>query len=83
MRVYSEMNLTSFEFWAGAKNNAERLTYDELEQLGYILDDIYNEGVEDVTINDIMWFDFEWVCEMLGYVYDVEEDEVIRGVERD
>ena len=28
MRVYSEMNLTSFEFWAGAKSNAEKLSYD-------------------------------------------------------
>ena len=29
MKAYSEMSLTSFEFWAGAKVNAEILTYEE------------------------------------------------------
>ena len=78
MRVYSDMSLTSFQFWSGAKSNAEKLTYEELEQVEYMLEDIYSEGVEDVFINDLFWFDFEIVCEWLGFRYDVENDEVIR-----
>ena len=31
MKVYSEMPLTSFEFWAGAKDRAKMLTYEEIE----------------------------------------------------
>ena len=83
MRVYSEMSLNNFEFWAGAKANADMLTYEEIEQVGYVLEDIYNEGVEDTTINDLFWFDFSWVCECIGLVYDEENDEVIREEEED
>ena len=78
MRVISEMSLTSFKFWAGAESNAARLTYDEIEQVGYMLEDIYSDGIEDTQINDLFWFDFEIVCEWLGYTYDVDNDEIIR-----
>ena len=40
MKAYSEIPLTSFEFWAGAKVNAEILTYEEIEQIGNVLEDI-------------------------------------------
>ena len=78
MRVVAEISLTSFEFWAGAKSNAAKLNYDELEQLEYILEDIYEGEIEDVTINDLLWFDFAWVCEALGLTYDEDKDEVLR-----
>jgi hypothetical protein len=78
MKVISEINLTSFEFWSGGLFNAQMLTYDELEQLEYIFEDIYSEGMTDTMINDIMWFDFGVVCEWLGLVYDEENDVIIR-----
>ena len=56
------------------------LTYEELEQVGYVLEDIYEE-IEDTTINDLFWFDFSWVCESIGLKYDEENDEVIREFE--
>lgn len=83
MRVISEMSLTSFEFWAGAKANAAMLTYDEIEEVGYVLEDIYEGEMEDTTINDLFWFDFEWVCESIGLKYDAENDEVIREIEEE
>ena len=52
MKVYSEMSLTSFEFWDGAKDRAKMLTYEELEEVGNVLESIYEE-IEDVTINNL------------------------------
>ena len=75
MKVFSEISLSSFEFWGGAKLNADMLS---VEQLDYMLEDCYSEGVSETMVNDIMWFEFEWVCEMLGYEYDVENDVIIR-----
>lgn len=74
MKVFCEISLANFEFWAGAKCRAEQLTYYELEQLEYILEDIYPYGVEDVVINDLFWFDFPIVCEWLGLELDENED---------
>ena len=80
MRVISEISLTSFQFWAGAKANAEMLTYEELEQIGEVIEELYEE-IEDVTINDLFWFDFAWCCETIGIKYNEEEDIIIRDQE--
>ena len=80
MRVISEMSLTSFEFWGGAKERAKMLTYEEIEQIGEVIEEIYEE-IESVTINDLFWFDFSWVCESIGIKYDEEKDIIIRDEE--
>ena len=78
MKIYSDTNLTSFQFWAGAKDNANKLTYEELEYLDEIISDIYPDGIDETKINDWFWFDFEDVCDLIGLKYDVDEDIVIR-----
>ena len=77
MKAYSEISLTSFEFWAGAKDRAKILTYEELEQVVYVLEYIYEE-IEVVTINKLFQFGFAWCCECIGIKYDEEEDRIIR-----
>ena len=67
MKVYTETSLTNFEFWSGAKDTVKYLTYDELEQIEAILEDVYPDGMEDTQINDIFWFEDDWIAEMLGY----------------
>ena len=78
MKVYSEISLTRFEFWAGAKANAERLTYEEMEQIEEIIEELYPDGIDEVNINDLFWFDFGCVVEWFGYKYDEEKDRIIR-----
>lgn len=53
MKVFAEMNLASFEFWAGAKANAERLTYEEMEQIEEITEELYPDGIDEVNINKL------------------------------
>ena len=77
MKAYSEISLTSFEFWAGAKVNAEILTYEEIEQIEKVLEYIY-EQIEDITINNLFLFEFGWVYEYIGIKYNEEEDKIIR-----
>lgn len=71
MKTHTEQTLANFEFWSGAKDNAKHLTYSELEQLEDIIEDIYPDGIEETQLNDIMWFEFELVCEWLGL--DIDE----------
>lgn len=72
MKVYEETTLNDFEFWAGAKDRVKYLTYEELKTLTEILEDLYPEGVEDTTINDLFWFEEDTIAEWLGYS-DFEE----------
>lgn len=77
MKVFSEISLVNFEFWSGAKDNAKQLTYEEMEELDYILEDIYPDGVNETVINDLFWFDFNIVCEWLALELD-ENENIIR-----
>ena len=77
MKVYSEISLTRFEFWGGAKDRAKILTYEEIEQKGKVLEYIYEE-IEVVTINYLFQLSFSQVCESIGIKYNKEEDRIIR-----
>ena len=66
MNAYKEMNLRDFEFWSGAKSNAETLTDEQLDMVESILEDAFPDGMDETQINDIFWFDFDTIREWLG-----------------
>lgn len=72
MKIYTEDTLRNFDFWSGAKDTVKYLTDDELDTIENILEDLYPDGMEDTQINDIFWFEDDWIAEMLGYE-DFEE----------
>jgi len=67
MKIYREIPLSEFDFWAGAKDTARYLTEEELEQIEQILEEIYPEGLSETDINDLLWFEHELIAEWLGY----------------
>ena len=75
MRIYREIPLTEFEFWAGGKDTVEELTDSELEQIEQILEEIYPEGMSEFEVNDIFWFERDLIAEWLGYE---DFDEIMR-----
>ncbi len=77
MKIYEEINLSGFEFWAGAKDTAAQLTEEEFDEIEIILEEMYPDGISDTTLNDLFWFENDWIAEMLGYS-DWEELEASR-----
>ena len=75
MKITSETSISNFEFWSGAKSNAEELSLSQFEQIEFILEDLYPDGISDTTLNDLFWFEFETIKEWLG-ISDEEEKEV-------
>lgn len=60
-------SLADFKFWSGAADRVKLLTYSELEELDSIIQDMFGEQIPTETqINDLFWFDFETICQMLG-----------------
>lgn len=66
MIITTEKDLTNFKFWAGAKVLAKKLTYTELQQITEQLEDLYPEGMTETQINDLLWFEEDFICEMIG-----------------
>ena len=75
MKIYSEKSLRNFEFWSGAKENANLLTSAQLDEVETILEDLYPEGMDETQINDLFWFDFDTIKEWLGITDEEEEAE--------
>lgn len=72
MTMTIEKKLRDFHFWSGAAANAAKLTPEELDTLESELEDMIDEKEPWSTteINDLMWFQFEDVCEWLGLDYE-------------
>lgn len=72
MKVIEYINLADFEFWGGASDRVENLTASDFDTIETALEDIYPEGMDRTQINDIFWFDFDYIAQILGY--ESEED---------
>lgn len=75
MRIYKELDLTSFEPWSGATDTYDTIcNADKLDELEALLEELYPDGIEETQLNDLLWFDDEWVLESLG-ISEEEDDE--------
>lgn len=81
MIVINDCSLTAFRWWGGAELNARMLTESELDILDDVMTELYPNGMSETLINDIMWFEFDFVCGLLGLVYDCDNDIIIREEE--
>ena len=67
MKITKEISLEDFDAWSGAVCRFKELTSDECEQLESILEDLYPDGMDETTLNDLLWFEEDWIAEQLGY----------------
>lgn len=76
MKIWEEKQLRDFEFWSGARDRVECLYLNDLDIIEDIFEELYPDGMEDAQINDIFWFEEDWIAEMLGYNSwkELEED---------
>lgn len=78
MKIYREESLSNFEFWSGAISNAEEFTLEELDRIGDMLEVESPDGMDETEINDLMWFEPEYLASLIGLEWDSEEGKIIR-----
>ena len=79
MKIYRDESLSNFEFWSGAIANAEEFTLEELDRISEELEVADNgDGYDETYINDLMWFEPEYLASLIGLEWDSEKGEVIR-----
>ena len=79
MKIYRDESLSNFEFWSGAISNAEEFTLEELDHIGDELETAdEGDGYEETQINDLMWFEPEYLASLIGLEWDSETGKVIR-----
>lgn len=80
MKYYVEENLSNFKFWSGGADRAKQLTSRELDELDDLLPELLGDDCSDTAINDLFWFDFDKVVELIGLRLNSSGD-IIRGID--
>ena len=67
MKLFKEESIYNFKAWSGAVDTQKRIIEenkeDEFEQL---MDALYPDGLDETQLNDILWFEEDWIFEQLG-----------------
>lgn len=75
MKLYKELDLTRFEPWSGAVDTYDAIcNADKLDALECLLDELYPDGIEETQLNDLLWFDSEWLFDALGIEEETDEE---------
>lgn len=65
-------SLKDFKAWSGAIKTVEKIVDErKSEEFEQLIDELYPDGLTETQLNDILWFDSDWVFEQLG----IEEEE--------
>lgn len=76
MRIYKDFDANEFEAWAGAVDTLDRILDEgKGEELEQLLDEIFPDGAEETEVNDLLWFEPDYVFESLGIEDDDDEDD--------
>lgn len=67
MKIYKEVCGDDFEFWSGGYETAKYLTDDEIISVFSALESEYPDGMTETEVNDIFWFEEDWIARFLGY----------------
>ena len=62
--------------WSGAVDTLKTIMENNLEdELMYHLEEIFYEGATNTEINDYLWFESDYIFEVLGINEEEEEEE--------
>lgn len=67
---------TKYSPWSGAIDTFNTIEKaGKLEEFESLIDELYPDGIEEVKLNDILWFEDDWILEMLGLSEEDEEED--------
>lgn len=67
MKIISQTTLRNFKAWSGAEDTLKTiLDSGQDEQFDSMIQELYPDGLTETELNDILWFEDEWIFEQLG-----------------
>ena len=74
MKVYNDnLTLRNFDAWSGAVDTKETIiNAGKDKDFDYLIEELYPDGLTDTQLNDLIWFEEDWIFEMLGIEIDEE-----------
>ena len=67
MKIYNNESLQNLETWCGATATKQKIIdSNKEEEFESLIDESFPEGLSAMELNDILWFEEEWIFENLG-----------------
>jgi hypothetical protein len=74
MKTFNETNLVNFNAWSGAVETKERIINEgKAKDFDSLIDELYPDGLSKTHLNDLLWFEEDWIFEQLGIENEEEE----------
>lgn len=68
MKITTEVTPNNYDFfWARARDTVNNMTLEQIEEVFYMLEEIYPEGMTDTELNDFFWFEEDTIADWLGF----------------
>ncbi|MEI6062398.1 MAG: hypothetical protein WCR72_16985 [Bacteroidota bacterium] len=76
MKTFNENeSISNFNAWSGAIDTKQRIIEENKEdEFDSLIEEIYPDGLSEGDLNDLLWFESDWIYESLG-ISDEEEEE--------
>lgn len=75
-KITGETNLWKFDAWSGAKETKKYiLEAHKGDEFDALIEELYPDGIDETKLNDLLWFESEWLYETLGINPYEENDE--------
>ena len=74
--ICKDFDLEEFEPWGETAINTKEKIVDagKADAFSAQIQELYPDGIQEVTMNDLLWFDRDWCFESVG-ISDCEDDE--------
>ena len=68
MKYIKEISMENFEAWAGATDTLETIKeHNKIDDLEHLINEMFfEETPTDTQINDLLWFDTDWLFKQLN-----------------
>lgn len=74
MALIVNVGIEGYNPWSGAVDTWNKIQeVNKVDELEYLLEELYPEGITDTQLNDILWFESDFIFENLGINEDDED----------
>ena len=76
MKVFEETSISDFEAWSGAEDTKQTIIDNNMEnEFDALIEETYPDGIDKTALNDLLWFESDWIFESLGITEDTDDEE--------
>jgi hypothetical protein len=72
--INENARIADFDAWSGAKDTKQTIVNaGKCEEFEAMIEELYPDGLTETQLNDLLWFDAEFVYEYLGITEEETE----------